>query len=85
MARGAAKDRPQPGQVVRPGPVMIGRERHRREAAESEGSRDSRIEQVGAARLGIVEGAAQPGDARREPLARPAARPLDQPEIALAS
>jgi hypothetical protein len=83
VARRAAHDRPHPRQIVRPWPVMIGRERHRREAAEGQGRRDARIEQIGGAGLRVIENAAQPGDARRHPLARPSARPLDELEIAL--
>ena len=62
---------------------MIGGEGQGRKMAHRQHRRDAGIEKVGVAHLRVAEHLAEPHQARQQRLAGPAARPLDQPEIAL--
>ena len=84
VARGAPDQRPDRAADRR---ARAGNDRWRRgEAARApiaEHRRNARIEEVGAGQLGVAEHLPQPQQGPQQRLAGPAARPLDQAEIAL--
>jgi hypothetical protein len=78
----APDQRPDRRQIVGPGPVMVGGKGQGRELAHRQHRRDAGIEEVRGSGFRVAEDLAKPHQARRQHLADPAARSLDQSKIA---